>query len=102
MPGVCFCACASDYKFLPTFDASLLNGHACGPVAYFWFWDIALHYGHVLQIAKDFMEVSTQITSLYTETWNRSLKAKTTSDFLQNYPDGELSLKGRGCKLCSG
>lgn len=100
MPKVCFCAHASHYKFLPIFDASLLCSHASSSAAYFWFWDITLRYDHVLQNTKDFMQESTQITSLYIETWNRSLKAKNTWDFLQIYPDSELSLKGHGCKLC--
>lgn len=34
------------------------------------------------------------------DTLNGSLKEKALLDFLQNYPDGELSLKGHGYKLC--
>lgn len=35
MPKVCFCACASDYRFLPTFDPFQLGSHTCSTVTYF-------------------------------------------------------------------
>lgn len=56
--------------------------------------------GPMLQNAGDFMQRNTQTTSVCMDTLNRSLKEKALLDFLQNYPDGELSLKGHGYKLC--
>lgn len=93
VPKVCFCACASDYRFLSVFDLCRLGSHPAAQSHTFG----SMLWAHMAECWRLYAKKYTNNISSHGHL-KQEFKGKDMLDFLQNYPDGELSLKGHGYK----